>query len=140
MKISERTTYGFLFMLHLATSDKTEYIKLNEITDKEKISIKYLENIVSRLRSAGLIEAKKGSAGGYKLNNNPELINLYELFQLLNGTVNKSKTGKLNSKKTVVAELWNELSATMIEQLKSKTLQDLVDRLQDNNDVPMYVI
>ena len=80
MNISIKTTYGLQFLLHLAKVNDNELVKINEVAKTENISVKYLENIASTIKSAGFIQVKRGAQGGYKLAKKPSEINLKDIF------------------------------------------------------------
>ena len=60
---------------------------LKEIADREEISRKYLENIMTVLSKAGLVDAIHGKGGGYRLNRRPEEYTLAEILNLTEGTL-----------------------------------------------------
>lgn len=69
-------------MIDLAESGLEEYVPLKEIADREEISRKYLENIMTVLSKAGLVDAIHGKGGGYRLNRRPEEYTLAEILNL----------------------------------------------------------
>ena len=72
MMISTKGRYALRVMIDLAESGLEEYVPLKEIADREEISRKYLENIMTVLSKAGLVDAIHGKGGGYRLNRRPE--------------------------------------------------------------------
>ena len=68
MKISTRGRYALRVMIDLAINGKENYISLKDIANRQEISMKYLEQIVSILSKAGLVDTLRGNNGGYKLN------------------------------------------------------------------------
>ena len=67
MVFSKRSRYGIRALIVLAQNARNGSIQLNEIADRSSISVKYLEQIFSALRKAGIIRSIKGSQGGYFL-------------------------------------------------------------------------
>src|SRR3972149_3241655 len=88
MKISTKIRYGTRAILELATRYGEGPIELKEIARKEEISLKYLEQVIVPLRTAGLVKAVRGSKGGYSLAKPPSAICLNDLVEILNGQVN----------------------------------------------------
>ena len=67
MKISTRGRYALRFMIDLAQHSSSEFIPLRDISERQNISIKYLEQIISLLSKFGLLSSIRGPQGGYKL-------------------------------------------------------------------------
>jgi len=71
MKISTKGRYALRLMIDLAEHNNGKYIALKEISSRQKISVKYLEQIILLLSKAGLLESVRGPQGGYKLAKKP---------------------------------------------------------------------
>ena len=71
MKISTRGRYALRVMIDLAEHYSGNYIRLKDIVERQEISQKYLEGIMTDLSKAGLVEGQHGKGGGYKLNRAP---------------------------------------------------------------------
>ena len=67
MKISTRGRYALKIMMDLATSPEGEYVPLKTISDRQQVSMKYLEQIIALLSRAGMLESTRGKSGGYRL-------------------------------------------------------------------------
>ena len=68
MKISTKGRYALRIMTDLAINKNDKYIPLKDISNRQEISMKYLEQIISLLNKAGYLDSTRGSSGGYKLN------------------------------------------------------------------------
>jgi len=134
MNISIKTTYGVEFLLFLAKENNNEYVKINEVAASENISIKYLENIVSTIKSAGFISVKRGAQGGYKLSKEPKEIILRDVFEALEGPVLLSENQNDTIISNVVADLWTNLQNEIVEYLGSKTLADLLSECKNRRE------
>ncbi len=84
MWVSKKTRYGLRMLVELALN-YGELITLKEISKREGISNKYLEQIVSALREAKYVEAERGPKGGYRLIKDPEKITLLDVYNLFEG-------------------------------------------------------
>lgn len=82
MKLSTKATYGLRALIELARVYPNS-LSLGEISKVEKISLKYLEAIFSRLKKAKLVESVKGAAGGYFLAKDPEKISAEDILEAL---------------------------------------------------------
>ncbi|MEP7083062.1 MAG: Rrf2 family transcriptional regulator, partial [Chloroflexota bacterium] len=67
MKISARTEYGIRILVVLAAGDGEKCLSLAEIARRDKLPHAYLEHLVGDLRQAGLVTARRGQSGGYRL-------------------------------------------------------------------------
>jgi Rrf2 family protein len=127
MKFSSKTRYGMRAMIELARCYPDKPIFLKDIAEHQKISMKYLDRIVSSLKARGLIVRVRD---GYVLGRAPEKINCDEIVDILEGSLNPvvcidspsvcEKYGKCKAKK-----VWERVGTTLRETLKSFTLEDI---------------
>lgn len=115
-------------MINLAKSD--DYVSIKEIADKESISIKYLEKIMSLLSKAGLVESSHGKNGGYKLNRKPNEYSIGEILRVTEGPMEPAPCVKdENCDKKDTCELysfWNGLYDNINNYVDDKTLEDFM--------------
>lgn len=137
MKLSTRTRYGIRAVLELAENYGNGPLQLKIIAQRQKISVKYLEQLMAVLRSAGFVRSIRGSKGGYLLAKAPEQIKLSDIFHCLEGPVvtvecveNESYCTRTND--CIARQIWAELHKSVIGVLQSITLQNLVDRAKHN--------
>ena len=71
MMVSTKGRYALRVMLDLAMQEQEQYISLNDIAVRQRISMKYLEAIVALLNKAGLLQSRRGKDGGYRLARKP---------------------------------------------------------------------
>ena len=128
MMISTKGRYALRVMIDLAESGLEEYVPLKEIADREEISRKYLENIMTVLSKAGLVDAIHGKGGGYRLNRRPEEYTLAEILNLTEGTlapVSCMENGQCSCDRTQdcrTKPIWTELDNLIQNYLESVTL------------------
>lgn len=135
-------------MLQLASHYGKGPIDLKEIAKKEAISLKYLEQLIIPLRTAGLVKSARGSKGGYFLAKPPSEICLYDLVKALDGPIRlidclNDPKGCPRSTTCVMRDIWNDVSEAMDKIFRSVTLEELVYRMrekEDGNLWPMYQI
>jgi len=147
MKISTKIRYGTRAMLELASHYGEGPIELKEIAKRESISVKYLEQVIVPLRTAGLVKSVRGSKGGYSLAKPPSEICLNDLIEILEGPLNLIEC--LNDSKIcqripycVTRDIWKEVSDAIQGIFHSVTLQDMVNRRKEKEGriPPMYQI
>lgn len=132
MKFSTKTTYGLRAMIMLG-KNWPKNISLSKIAKEEKISLKYLERLFSKLKKAKLISAEIGAGGGYVLTNNPQNISIYKIIEALEGKMSLfyclDKRGKTQCNQRCTCNVTKVLSKVQIaisKSLKSMTLADLI--------------
>jgi Rrf2 family protein len=91
MRLSKRGEYGLRAMIMLAGTppgkDPLPVVQIKEISEREKISSKFLEQILLTLKNAGMLHSKMGVGGGYYLARPPSEITLGQIFRVLDGPV-----------------------------------------------------
>ena len=138
MRISTKGRYAVNIMLDMALNNTGEYITLKTIAERQELSGKYLEQIISVLNKAGLVRSIRGSQGGYKLAKSPEQYTLGMILRLLEGSltpVNCQDEDNDCSKQQYCATLiaWKRLDDAIKEVVDGITLADLVKWHYENN-------
>ncbi|MCJ7673768.1 MAG: Rrf2 family transcriptional regulator [Sedimentisphaerales bacterium] len=136
MKLSTRTRYGVRAALELAESAARRPLQLKTIAQHQEISLKYLEQLMAMLRSAGFVRSIRGSKGGYVLAKLPSQIKLSDVFNCLEGPVITAECVQndnycARSADCVVKQVWAQVQQAVTNVLESITLQDLVDKAKD---------
>jgi Rrf2 family iron-sulfur cluster assembly transcriptional regulator len=85
--ISTKGRYALRVMVDLAEQHTDEFVPLNEIAERQGISIKYLEIIVKLLVDKNLLKGLRGKGGGYKLTRSPEEYKVGEILEITEGTL-----------------------------------------------------
>ncbi len=145
MKISTRGRYALRFMIDLAQHDSSGYIALKDISERQGISIKYLEQITSLLSKFGLLQSVRGPQGGYRLSKRPENYSIGEILRITEGDLAPVAclAGEVNvcprAEDCVTLKLWEGLNKVVNDYLDGKTLEDLINstKAENNGD---YVI
>jgi Rrf2 family protein len=123
-------------MLELACHYGEGPIELREIARREEISLKYLEQVIVPLRTAGLVRSARGSKGGYSLAKHPSEIYLKDLVETLDGPLNLIeclKDPKVCQKVPycITRDIWQEVSEAIDGVFHSVTLEDMVHRKKE---------
>ncbi len=132
MKISTKGRYALRLMLDLATNNTGEFIKIKNISERQKISEKYLEQIVTVLSKAGYLKSIRGAQGGYKLAYSPEAYTVGMILRATEGSLapvacleDESECDR--NDECVTIEVWKQLDAAIKGVVDRITLADLVD-------------
>lgn len=132
MKISTKGRYALKIMIDLALHDSEEnYISLKDISIRQGVSNKYLEQIISKLNKAGYLKAARGNTGGYKLAKKPEEYVVGDILRATEGSLapimcvtEDGLCAKQDYCKTY--SFWEGLDKVINEYVDSKTLADLI--------------
>lgn len=132
MMISTKGRYALRVMADMAEHNTGEFIPLKEIADKQGISLKYLESIMTILSKGHLVESASGKGGGYRLIKEPELYRVGDILRLTEGNLAPVACLCTDTKKCDVTQdcytlpFWQGLGEIINEYLDSHTLADLV--------------
>ena len=136
MIVSTKGRYALRVMVCFAQKEPGEYIPLKEIAEKEGISQKYLESIMTVLSKAGFVDAVHGKGGGYRLNREPKDYTVGSILKLTEGSLNAvscTTQGAAACSRTECCEtkpMWDKLDKMIDEFFEGITLEDL---LKENN-------
>ena len=128
MKISTKGRYGLKAMLDIAVYSSSENVTLKNVSERENISEKYLEQIFSALRKNGLVNSKKGAQGGYTLSKSMSKITVGDILRVLEGdllVVQEDETEKDIMDKCIQKNIWDKLNSSINSIVNSITLEDL---------------
>jgi len=131
MKLSTRSRYGTRLLLDMARSYRKGPVQLNAIARRQKVSVKYLEQILIPLKKAGYVVSKRGPKGGHMLARPPEDITIGEIVSLLEGSPELleclANPGICDrSDECLTRPVWKEAMTAMQEKLDGVTLADLL--------------
>ena len=123
-------------MLELACRYGEGPIELREIAKRENISLKYLEQVIVPLRTAGLVKSARGSKGGYSLAKHPSEIYLKDLVETLDGPLNlieclKDPKACQKVPYCITRDIWKEVSEAIDGIFHSVTLEEMVHRKKE---------
>ncbi len=137
MRLSTRGEYGVRAMVALACAYGNRPVSLNDIAEKEIISLSYLEQLIPALRKAGLVTAVRGAYGGYRLARPPEQITVgqvvrpLESIAMTNCSAPEASPECCQHRPTCTTRLlWQKVNARIAEALDSTTLADLCPKTQ----------
>ena len=87
MKISTKGRYALRLMLDLAMNGENNVVRIKDIAERQQISDKYLEQIISVLNKAGYVRSTRGPQGGYSLRKAPEEYTVGDILRLTEGSL-----------------------------------------------------
>ena len=144
MNISNKSRYGLRAVVYLGMQYKTENISIKEISDKEGISKRYLEQIFAELKKGGIINSLKGTKGGYFLAQPPSEITVGSILRLLEGSLNVIENNELNYniedlEYTVINTVWDKMSAALINIVDNITIESIINEYNQTSSGMFYI-
>mgnify|MGYP000272654357 CR=1 FL=1 len=135
MKLTSKGRYAVTAMLDVTIHAAYGPVSLADISERQGISLSYLEQLFSKLRKCGLVNSIRGPGGGYRLSKCSAEIAIADVISAVNESVDATKCeGKGNcqgGEQCLTHSLWEGLSDRIEEFLKNITLAELVAK----NDV-----
>ncbi len=132
MKLSTRSRYGTRMMLDLAQHYDQGPVQMGEISKRENISVKYLEQLIIPLKKANFIKSVRGPKGGHMLAKPPEEITVGDIVRILEGGITLSSCIENpevcdRTTKCLVRGVWEETTKVMYDKLNSVTLSKMIN-------------
>ncbi len=146
MKLSTKSRYGVRALFDMAFNAGNLPVQIKDISRRQAISPRYLEQIFQDLKKAGLVKSRRGPQGGYMLSRKPEEINVGEIIMAAEGQVKlvdcgtevpcqERKKRKGKSKQLcefdnlcVTQILWTEATRRLTDYFGNITLKDLCEK------------
>lgn len=133
MKISTKGRYALRMMLDIAQHDTGEPVRIKDISARQDISLKYLEQIVSVLVRANYLRSIRGPQGGYRLTKRPEEYVVGDILRLTEGSLSpveclstdRNECPRADS--CVTLRIWKELDEAIRGVVDKYTLEDLLN-------------
>ena len=132
MKISTRGRYALRIMLDIATHDGETPVSFKDVSARQGISVKYMEQIGSMLTRAGFLKGVRGAQGGYHLVGMPSDYTVGDILRVTEGPFNivPCMEGDSNCEMAgncMTYPFWVKLNEAIINVVDGTTLQDLLD-------------
>lgn len=131
MRLTTKGRFAVTAMLDLALNGCAGMVGLAAISERQKISLSYLEQLFGKLRRQGIVESVRGPGGGYRLARPAACISVAEIVQavdeVLDATQCHGQQDCCDRHSCLTHELWSSLNARMQEYLAGISLQDLAE-------------
>jgi Rrf2 family iron-sulfur cluster assembly transcriptional regulator len=132
MKLSTRSRYGARILVDLALHKDQGPVQIGEISKRQNISVKYLEQLIRPLKQADLVTSVRGPKGGHLLAKKPEDISLGQVVRLFEGQSDlveciSSPEKCARSADCQVRLAWRDATEVLYEKLDSTNISDLMD-------------
>jgi Rrf2 family protein len=132
LKITTRVRYAARAVLYLSEKYGEGPVALHRISDDQEISIKYLENIMRALLTAGIVRSDKGKNGGFTLARHPKDVTMSDVVEATEGSISlvfcvKEPENCKRADECSMREIWCSLGEKINEHLKSFNFQDMIN-------------
>ncbi len=140
MKVSTKGRYALRTMLDLAMHDRGALIPLKDISARQGITVKYLEQVMTLLSRAGYVRSVRGAGGGYRLSREPSEYTAGDILRVAEGSLapvaclEDSVNQCPRASECPTLEFWEGLSDVVNQYVDSITLEDLVHRAGDSHN------
>ena len=136
MRLTTKGRFAVTAMLDLAINEIDKPVTLAGISERQNISLSYLEQLFSRLRRCGLVKSVRGPGGGYRIAKNLNQITVSEIISAVDEVIDATQScGNENcrdDRRCMTLDLWISLNVKIIEYLSGVTLADLVSNNMDS--------
>ena len=132
MRLTTKGRYAVTAMLDLALQARHHPVNLADISERQSISVSYLEQLFAKLRKKGLVSSVRGPGGGYQLARDSDTIFIAQIIEAVDESMDATRcggTGNCQRGMTCLThELWSDLNTQLHSFIASISLQELADR------------
>lgn len=136
MRLTTKGRFAVTAMLDLALNEAEKPVTLAGISERQSISLSYLEQLFSRLRRQGLVTSVRGPGGGYRLAKAQDAISVSHIIaavdELIDATQCGGKEDCHDEGRCMTHDLWTSLNHKILEYLSGVTLADMVENQRGN--------
>jgi len=135
LKLSTKGRYGLRAVLDIALHSEEEAVALSTIAERQSISISYLEQLIAKLKKAGIVSSTRGAKGGYILAKAPSMISVGEILRALEGNLDPVDCAEIVGGETtcnasdicVTKYVWKRISDSINSAVDNLMLSELVE-------------
>ena len=144
MRLTTKGRFAVTALLDLALQYDNSPITLSDISQRQKISLSYLEQLFAKLRQSELVDSVRGPGGGYCLAKALEEVSVADIILAVDEPIDTTQCGGKenchNDKKCMTHDLWTELNQLIFDYLGGVTLKHLVESQQQQQQQQEGVI
>ena len=140
MKLSTKGRYGLRALIDLAQHEKEGPVSITSIAERQEISERYLEQLMSKMKKAGLIRSIRGAQGGYVLAKDLEEVSVGDILRALEGDLNPvecsgflSEGGCQAADNCVTKYVWQKINDSINQTVNEIMLDELVQKSLEVN-------
>lgn len=130
MRLTTKGRFAVTAMLDLAINEGDRPVTLAAISERQEISLSYLEQLFSRLRKNGLVKSVRGPGGGYRIAADMKTISVSDIIRAVDEQIDATQCGGnencQDEKRCMTHELWTALNYKILDYLENVSLAQLV--------------
>jgi len=142
MRLTTKGRFAVTAMIDVAMHDKGGPVTLAKISERQRISLSYLEQLFGKLRRHGLVESLRGPGGGYHLARKADCVSVADIIVAVDEPIDATQCGGRENchddRRCMTHDLWAGLNNHMLAYLQGVTLSHLV-RAQEPSTVAVLV-
>lgn len=139
MRLTTKGRFAVTAMLDLAMHEDGKPVTLAGISERQAISLSYLEQLFSRLRRNGLVKSVRGPGGGYQLAKAPNEVSVSQIISAVDELIDATQCGGQENcrdeRRCMTHDLWSSLNDKILNYLSGVSLADLVATQGDGKKV-----
>lgn len=132
MRLTTKGRFAVTAMMDIALQEGGRPVALSDISERQNISLSYLEQLFGKLRRRALVTSVRGPGGGYRISQPTETITIGEIIRAVDETVDATQCGGLKNckddKECITHELWTGLNEHIFDYMDTVKLADLVEK------------
>ena len=149
MKLSLRGEYALRALLVLGLNYDKPQVRIQAVSEEQNIPKRFLEQILNDLKSAGLVQSKRGVAGGYRLARRPEEISIAEIIRHIEGALAPvscvserfyEKCSCPNESRCPIRAVMKEIREAVVRIAERVTIAELCERARRLEEQPLTVL
>ena len=126
MRLSTKGRFAVTAMIDVALRERLGPVPLSDIAARQQISLSYLEQMFSKLRSEGLVTSTRGPGGGYALGQRADAITVADIISAVEDPPPQVKPQDSQATHDMAQDLWDSMNARVLDFMQSVTLRSLV--------------
>lgn len=134
MKLSTRARYGLKALIDLGVNSGNDTVSLQNIAQRQQISVSYLEQLMAMLKKAGLVKSSRGAYGGYQLGKPANEISVGDVLRVLEGSLDAASCpgiendGSCHGSDVCVAKIvWQRINDSITNAVDTLMLDQLIE-------------
>jgi Rrf2 family iron-sulfur cluster assembly transcriptional regulator len=143
MRLTTKGRFAVTAMIDLAMNDSEGPVTLAEISERQRISLSYLEQLFGKLRRRALVSSVRGPGGGYTLARKSGELSVADIIRAVDEPIDATQCGGMENcrgdRKCITHDLWASLNDKIFEYLNGVTLEQLVVKARIQEQEPQVV-
>ncbi len=130
MKLATQVRYGTRILVDLAMHQRKGMVQMGDISSRQNISLKYLEQLIIPIKNAGFVTSRRGPKGGHRLAKSPNQITLAQIIRVFEKErspkeIPDDESNCSEHQDSLIQEAWDEAIEAFYSRLEKVTLEDL---------------